>query len=115
MTEIGNLLANDQGSIPTTFGPDFIEEFIRRNPYTEDSMAPLKETSQLISDISNYINLQDDLTDTGKKFANQTVYNLAKGVTSAPQLVSKLEAALQSDALSPFDKEVINRALDKAE
>lgn len=115
MTEIGNLLANDQGSIPTTFGPDFLDEFIRRNPYTEDSMTPLKETSQLISDMSNYINLQEDLDDASRGYAQQTLYNLAKGVTSASQLVSKLESALESDALSRFDKDVINRALDKAE
>lgn len=115
MTEIANLLTNDQGSVPTTFGPDFLDEFIKRNPYMEEQVAPLREASQLISDISNYINLQEDLDDAGRQYAQQTVYNLANGVTSAPQLVSKLESALESDTLSPFDKEVINRALDKAE
>ena len=115
MTEIGNMLANDQASIPTTFGPDFLDEFVKRNPYMEDSIAPLRGASQLISDITNYINIQEDLDDTARGAAHQTVYNLSKGATSASQIVSKLESALESDALSEFDKDVINRALDKAE
>lgn len=115
MTEVANLITNDQGSVPTTFAPEFLDEFIKRNPYMEEQVAPLRETSQLLSDISNYINLQEDLDDTARQYARQSVYNLAKGVTSASQLVSKLESALESDALSPFDKEIINRALDKAE
>lgn len=115
MTEVANLITNDQGSVPTIFGPEFLDEFIKRNPYMEEQVAPLRETSQLLSDISNYINLQEDLDDTARQYARQSVYNLAKGVTSASQLVSKLESALESDALSPFDKEIINRALDKAE
>lgn len=57
MTEIGNMLTNDQGSIPTTFGPDFLDEFIKRNPYMEDSITSLREASQLVSDITNYINM----------------------------------------------------------
>jgi len=57
MTEIGNLLSTDPGSVPTQFGPDFLDEFIKRNPYMEDSVTPLREASQLVSDITNYINM----------------------------------------------------------
>lgn len=117
MTDIANLLyQGEQGksSIPIKYGPDFIQEFIERNPSMEDSMMLLKETAQLISDISNYIALQG-LDDAGRRAANQTVYNIAQGATTAAQVVSRLESALASDSLSEFDKSVIDMALTQAE
>lgn len=115
MTQVADLLVTDPGSVPTLVASDRLDEFIKRNPYMEEQVTPLKETSQLIADISNYINLQENLDDAGRQHAQLTIYNLSKGVTSTSQLVSKLESALESDALSQFDKEIISKALDKAE